>query len=338
MFTKPIVVVTGAGASSEFNLPLKADVASDVRFQFEAHKQTSGDSGLFTILSNRFRGDMLESYSRAGNQLANAMNAFISIDEALHYFASSAETISIGKVAIVRRMLRAEQGCMLQIKQGRPHLAAAESTWIAHLFSMALAGIQREKIEDLFSNVTFINFNYDRAVEHYFYLALKTYVGASNEQAANAIAKIKMIRPYGSVAWLPWQKPQGIALPFGDVDTVERDPFPYADNIKTYTEQTSTDLQSEIANALGPATLVLIIGFGFHQQNMNLLQVTPANIESKLVLCTGVGLDELNYAMLTDKLLKGMCSNASAAAVKVLPKAGAELMTALRLMIMGTQL
>jgi hypothetical protein len=71
---------------------------------------------------------------------------------------------------------------------------------------------------------------------------------------------------------------------------------------------------------------------------MNLLQVTPANIESKLVLCTGVGLDELNYAMLTDKLLKGMCSNASAAAVKVLPKAGAELMTALRLMIMGTQL
>jgi hypothetical protein len=344
MFIKPIVVIIGAGASAEFKLPLgtslKSTIANDLGFKFEQFgRNTSGDTDLFHILRGRFSGDTLQAYTRAGQQLAGAMNAFISIDEALHYFATSTEAVSIGKVAIVRRILSAERDSMLknQSQYGRPNLSAAEGTWIPHLLSMALAGIQREKIEDVFANVTFINFNYDRAVEHYFYWALKTYVGASEQQAANAIAKINMIRPYGCVARLPWQESEGTPVQFGDTDLAEHDPFKLAGNIKTYTEQTSTDIRFEIGKTIAPAALVLILGFGFHQQNMKLLQTAPFSCERKFVMYTAVGVDRENYEMITGELLKSMCSHTPTGSgiVRAVPKSAAQLMNELRPMIMG---
>ena len=101
--------------------------------------------------------------------------SFISIDEALHYVGATPEAVEIGKIAIIQEILRAEGESKIRIdrQKGRPDIDIVDGCWIAGLLSMALAEIQRGQLQTAFEKVTFINFNYDRAIEHYLYWALQ---------------------------------------------------------------------------------------------------------------------------------------------------------------------
>ena len=68
---------------------------------------------------------------------------------------------------------------------------------------MAVSGTRRSEIVACFSNVTIINFNYDRLIEQYIYSELRTRLDVSPHNAAQTVARLKMIRPYGSVSPLP---------------------------------------------------------------------------------------------------------------------------------------
>jgi hypothetical protein len=87
----------------------------------------------------------------------------------------------------------------------------------------------------VFLNVTIINCNYDRLIEQYIYSELRTRLDVSPHDAAQTVARLKMIRPYGSVSPLPsfgGQISFGQNLP-DEIDNLPRLSF----GIITFTEQ-----------------------------------------------------------------------------------------------------
>ncbi|MEY9590849.1 hypothetical protein ABIA06_003140 [Bradyrhizobium yuanmingense] len=83
--------------------------------------------------------------------------------------------VEVGKMAIVGQILEAERNSELAISRetGRLDVDHVDGRWLSEWLSMALSGIQRSKLGTMFDRVTFINFNYDRCIEHYLYWVLQ---------------------------------------------------------------------------------------------------------------------------------------------------------------------
>jgi hypothetical protein len=108
-------------------------------------------------------------------------------------------------------------------------------------------------------------------------------------------ARLKIIRPYGSIGKLEWQGQAGVS--FGGNNHLQEASAVIA-NIRTFTEQIrEPDLLSSIGGALDTASLVIFLGFGFHQQNMELLKPLIPNTNRPrvgMVIATSKGIDEKN--------------------------------------------
>jgi hypothetical protein len=300
MFSQPIVFVVGAGASAEFDLPLGFQLKSSIKkaLNFVRGAVGSGDRSMFDMLGNRFRQDAAK-YHEAATELAARMDEFESIDEALHWFTARAEIVLLGKAEIVRQILLAENRSKL-FNAETPTLIRAnqyEETWLPYFLSMVLGSQTREQAAATpFQNITIINFNYDRTIEHFLFSRLQTNFGLRDSEAKNATSSLTVIRPYGSVGPLPWQN--GTAVQFGNVITTDHDKLlTLAVNVRTFTEQhLSSDLQPLVRSAIEAARFVVFLGFGFHQQNMALLQCTRGE-SWRRVLATVLGIDQQNWEL-----------------------------------------
>src|ERR1700730_14244962 len=178
MFAKPTVFVIGAGASAEFGLPigsvLKERVAKALAFTFDFGVLQAGDQRIFKLLRPRDHQE-LQTFIEAGVELSGAMDTFYSVDEALHFFSAKPEVVQLGKITIANEILKAERKSLLYDRD-LPQNAMVEKcngTWAAAVLSMALSTLKKEQTKTAFQNVTVINFNYDRTLEHYLYVALQ---------------------------------------------------------------------------------------------------------------------------------------------------------------------
>jgi hypothetical protein len=294
VFSEPTVFVIGAGASAEFGMPsgpqLQKNIGSALDFRRGQDGQLLGDQNLHSLLRDRFNGQV-QRYYEAATELSQIIreSTFDSIDEALHWFSSShPEAVALGKAAIVREILAAERTTLLFNKGDPDNAAVADSIanmWMPSFLQMAIAALKKEEIASAFSKVTIINFNYDRLIEQFIYSALRTRLRIGQDDAAKAISGLRIIRPYGKVGSLPWQK-EGSAVSFGaDIGSDHDKLFSLSENIYTYTEPVAGRVSEDIASALEGARLIVFLGFGFHQQNMRLLTVRN-RVGNKHVIAT----------------------------------------------------
>jgi hypothetical protein len=170
------------------------------------------------MLRQRF-GDEAYKYIDVDAELARAMPTFISIDEALHFHSGNPKLVQLGKSEIVRQIIRSKASSALK-GTGRAAPENVRETWFPEFLSMALAGLKKSELESAFENVTIINFNYDRTLDQQLFWALQTTAGVNANIAAQVIAKLNVIRPYGSVGGLDWQ--QGRSVRFGDSNRESR--------------------------------------------------------------------------------------------------------------------
>ena len=307
MFEVPVVFVVGAGASSEYGLPLggalKDSIAEKLEFRFEygGSRLIGGDADLLADIDRHVGGDREKryEYTEAARMLAATARSFISIDEALHYLGATPKAVEIGKVAIVREILEAERNSILSYDKGTGRLVVgAKDGWIGQVMSMAVAGIQREELNRAFDTVTFVNFNYDRAIEQYLYWALQQRMLASANEARQMIERLKMIRPYGSIG----------PLKFNSVDvdaygtSAYFDPFARIGNLRTYTEEAHLHDANALEQALLGARLVIFLGFGYHPTNVDLLKVLQATSHPRRILGTSKGLHGANIQTISSRI------------------------------------
>jgi len=308
----------GAGASFEAGLPLGAGLKKEISRILKTR-----ESGPYNaIVNDKIIDYALSILSRDGHDknllyqackhICEAMPQVMSIDNFMDIHKGNENIEKCGKLAIVRSILKAEQNSKLYVNlnniNNKPNYNQLELTWFNAFWQHMTENCQVEELENRFSSISLIVFNYDRCIEHFLYYSLKNVYRLDDEKAAKIISTIKIYHPYGVVGNLPWQSSQD-AIAFGG-DPEQNLLVRLASKIKTFTEGTdpSSSEISEIRNSMLNAEIVLFLGFAFHELNMKL--ITPdhstgkgAKRTSYFATATGISNDDIDIIIEEIKLI-----------------------------------
>lgn len=282
MFRHKTVLILGAGASCEADLPAgdrlrelivnslqSTDVAGsfrDARTEYAVKSKAQQLGGV-----NRWP-EFLPSYRNAARIIIEGLPLAPSIDHFLDTHAGNKEVELLGKLAIASTILEAERSSRLA-PQRTTGVAldpnAIQGTWYTAFMRMVTQAVHRDKINEVFRNLTMISFNYDRCIEHFLFIALQAYFAIDQKAATKALSGLKVIHPYGLVGTLPWQRGD-MSVPFGGSN--DDNLLDVAESIQTFTETVESGTASEICVAIAEAESIAFLGFGYHRQNMKLLR------------------------------------------------------------------
>lgn len=290
---KSLVLVVGAGASSEVNLPVGsrlrdhiADVL-DIRYE-HGHSRMSGDGTIDEALRilarerDSARVD-INPYLYACWRIRDAMPQSISIDNFIDSHRKDDLITVCGKLAVTRCILAAESQSTLYINprgdNRKINFKNLQNTWFNSFFQLLHENCAEDDIEERCSKVAIVCFNYDRCIEHYLHGALQNYYGMSAEKATAVVANLSIYHPYGTVGQLPWQSPP--AGPDYGAEPGARLLIDLARGVRTFTEGIDPANSSilDIRKTLAEADRLAFVGFAFHQLNLQLLFPGLANGE-----------------------------------------------------------
>jgi len=258
MFKTKTLIVLGAGASQEVGMPtgkqLRAHIASmlDSRFEYGL-RQISGDDLIYeAIRRHAASGESLAAdpnrYREAGIRISEAMPQAISIDNFIESHSGDKLIELCGKLGIAQAILNAESNSRLWFNEPngvtKPNYSMIESTWFTSFMQLLTESCRRDDLKKRLESITFINFNYDRCLEHFLYHGLQTYYSLPTTVAAELVSGVHIYHPYGSVGLLPWMSRDGAVAFGGRLDSTRL--LQQAKLIKTFTEGTdeeSSDIQ-----------------------------------------------------------------------------------------------
>lgn len=316
MFNQSTVIVVGAGASKEANLPTGAELALTIAqmldFKFERHSVERGDNLIASTLigeAHRQKADP-NDYIRAARHISQAMPQSFSIDNFIDSHAANKLIALVGKIAIVRSILEAEQRSALFIDQrnsyNRLDFRGLSKTWFNKFVQLLSEHCQVEQLPERLSRIAFVIFNYDRCVEHFLFHSLQNVYNVKPEDAARLVNSMTIFHPYGTVGSLPWQDKGGDTIPFGNADLNESMLKSLAGSIKTFTE--GTDPTSSHIDAIRSLTkvssMLIFLGFSFHHRNVELLMPVEdaPNLTPTSLYATAKGMSQSDVAALLDEL------------------------------------
>ena len=277
------VYVIGAGASFEVNLPtgneLKTHISNILNMALDptfGHFK-GGNGELYQSLKTHSTDTKSELtlYLQACKHIRANMPLAISIDNFIDSQRNNDAVALCGKIGIVNAILKAERDSKLYFHGSampqRIQFSKLEGTWYLPFFRTLTENCVVEDLKDRFSKVTLIIFNYDRCIEHFLYHALKTYYLLDDEKALEVINELEIIHPYGTVGALRWQeKNSSTVVDFGG-EINWRDYINYAQRIRTFTEETHSEIDLAINKKMEKARKLVFLGFAFHRLNMKIL-------------------------------------------------------------------
>lgn len=304
------VLILGAGASAEVRLPvgsaLKEHISKVLNFLIEEGRAAGGDSEVLDC----FRADAKEKgtrdinpYLQAARQIRSGMPHALSIDNFLHQRRDDDKIEFCGKLAIVRTILDAEERSSLKSSDDQyAELTGAAKTWLNGFFQLLVENCGRDDLETRLQQLEVISFNYDRVFEHFLFNALRSYYNLKPERAAELASFVPVHHPYGQVGFLPWQQTgthpwsaHGGRVPYG-CKANRTMLLELAKQIKTFTEGTDphSPQLAALRKSLNDAERVVYLGFGFHDQNMQLLYGDAGPLATERRVCIGTA-HEVSY-------------------------------------------
>lgn len=282
---KETVFIVGAGAGFDFKMPTGADliqvIAKDTCFtDLNSETSSRGCATLFHDLVNS-RANSAQQLFVAGGLISSGIRFSRSVDDFLYNHGNDEWVVLTGKTAIASAILKAERKSHLiglishnQFERERA-FDTLSASWLHKLTAHMTTGIRRDHLDDLFSGIKIINFNYDRCIETYLHQAIQRAYGVSENEATKTMRTLDISHPYGTVGRLPWQEGDSQQVQFGqpieDVDLAK-----LGGSIKTFTEQAhGDDERMAWAQAINEAKRLVFLGFGFHKQNCELIRSAP---------------------------------------------------------------
>jgi hypothetical protein len=146
-----------------------------------------------------------------------------------------------------------------------------------------------------------VNFNYDRCLEQFLWLALQQLYVIGEDRAATLIGKLKIFHPYGVVGELPWQG--GLRIRFGK--KVQSGMLIAAANkIRTFNEQVEDHaMLKELGSDVSSAERIMFLGSHYHPQNMELLKASsPARGGQVIIYGTAVDRSDSDIAIISGQI------------------------------------
>jgi hypothetical protein len=325
VLNKKTLFVVGAGASVEFGLPtgdkLKAEVIKilkvrndfavterDIVLHNRIPKAIQSFVSSLPTSSGRSHGEDIEIAQRI---IAQGIDIATSIDSFLATHADNPYVIACGKVAIAEAILGAERESPLRRASFDDIKGFAidevSNSWAFNLLRVAFEGHTPHTADQIFKNVSFIVFNYDRCVELAIYIGLRKYFNISHDRAYGIVNSIEILHPYGTVGGLTWQ-----AISSGSdfrctVSTLE---LPVrAMKIRTLADGTKdANLVERLRVAVRTSEQAFFIGFGFHKQNIDLLNQSGAAQISR-VYGTAFNVTETNADVYSSQIKSALSGN-----------------------------
>jgi len=314
MIRSPTVLVVGAGASVELGFPSGGELLTQVAAALDLRRDYAGRylSGRVEILEafNRLQArspgpDNSDAFGRAAFRLRDAAGVARSIDNAIDQNDGEPLVAVAGKLAIALCILEAEAGSRLTSNKEplAPHdLRPLADTWIMPFAQALTTDVRRSAVEHIFDEVFVINFNYDRVVEEVVPSILATAYGMTLSEAGDVARRLRIWHPYGQVgAWTSAATPSA-GVPYGWVAREKLELL--ATELRTFTEGLEESIDLRLAReALAQAERIIFIGFGFHRQNMEILQPRD-DIAAKQVLGTVYREPAPAQEMIRDEILR----------------------------------
>jgi hypothetical protein len=229
-----------------------------------------------------------------------------SIDAYLNTHKDNEAIKVAGKLAIVQSILEAEHECDIRRSDdGWRGSKNVNQSWLPDLFYIMQDGIGKaDNIADIFENISFITFNYDRCLEHYLFYSIMELYRLNEQSAAEVMGSLKIHHPYGQVGSLPWAASSKRKVAFGVKDY--GDIAGLSEEIKTFNEQIEDEvLLAGVRGTLNQAERIVFLGFHFHKQNMDLLTVTnESGTVRPHVFATTIGRSGPEQSMITERVSK----------------------------------
>lgn len=275
-------LIVGAGASAELQFPTNAELLARIiqGYDFKrTNSETSTRDGQL-LLRNIYKlaeklNKKVEDVAAAAERLRNACRLGRSIDTVLEQYDHDPLVVACGKLAITFFMGQAESRSNLKdiprVEGELPLQGKIAEYWIYQLGQLITSGVPRSKIGQTLEQLTIINFNYDRSVEHFLPYALVMAYGIELKEAQQVIAeKLDIVHPHGSVGRLPLQKGEAPQAEWG----VEQpwNIHAIAAQLKSLNERSADrNALRDIRLSVASAKRLVFLGFGFQPQNVDLL-------------------------------------------------------------------
>jgi hypothetical protein len=305
MFKSQTVFVVGAGASFEVDIPLGSGLASqigtmcDVRYEGFNQPVGNGDGALFREISHNFRHSDMGLYQQAAWIIRDGIILARSIDDFLSIHEQNLHVKEYGKAAIVKAVMKAERASKLFVdrrtRRDSLDFRNVADTWFVKFIRMLGPG---SSPGSLFDRVGFVVFNYDRCVEQFLSHAPRALFNLSEAVSKQVFSTARILHPYGYLGALT-------DVPFGSDDVFS---VPLASQIRTYAERVQegtvgTELTAIREMIRGADTLVFL-GFGFHDENMDLLFPPGITTEARRVFATARGSSASDCAYVLDRIAR----------------------------------
>lgn len=311
MFRAKTVFIVGAGASAEFAFPLGGallkDISKRIDISYQAGQLQRGDHVIVQALRDALgaRTDVASynEHLHSAWQLVASSKQGLSIDSVLDALEDE-KASKVGKFGIVRCILAAEEASPLSKWvdhfPDQINLGTFANTWLDQLTKLLTEGRRKSRVGEIFENLSIINFNYDRIIEHYLPFAISNYYGLKPEEVREVMPSLAVFRPYGKAGNLPWETAEN-AVAFGNCSAANIQVA--AKQILTFTEQVQDEaLVTGIRGVIQNADRIVFLGFGYHRQNLELLRINaPKHVE---IFGTSFGMSNSDTHMVTQELRK----------------------------------
>jgi hypothetical protein len=308
MFRRKTLLVVGAGASCEANLPsghdLKRVIANMLDMELSP-RPARGDPDIYAALVRHAAGDRdaLVRLLIGAQAIREGMPLAISIDNFLDAHQGNDAIETCGKLAIVKAVLDAEAGSLLYHPDPTApfKMSGLADTWYVRLAQLITEDVQRSAIGESLENLSILTFNYDRCIEHFLRQAFISYYQLPPDEAEALVGRITISHPYGQVGRLDWQDPEK-GVPFGTAASA--DLLAISRQIRTFTER--IDDEDELASfrdLVADAQTIVFLGFAYHRQNLRLLN--PDSVRSddrKTLLGTALGLSASDIQVISGEV------------------------------------
>jgi hypothetical protein len=266
MITNKTVFILGAGASNPYGLPLGAGLKNLVLSNY-----------------NNVQGHAVHLYNTTPFG-QDQVGAFIS---GLRFSGLSSVDAFLERRPNFLEVGKATMGIELLFCEAGANLWQDGSNWLTYLYGNMIGG----SLEEFTKNqVSFVTFNYDRVVEHFFHTSLQNTFGKGAGDTARILDQIPIIHLHGQVGYLPWQSDRNV-VPFGATAIGALQMNVMLSEIKVVHEDITDGRDKEFKRAkelIADAARVYLLGFGFGGRNVERLGL--ANVEAHDYAGTAYGM------------------------------------------------
>jgi len=288
-----VIFILGAGASLPYGYPTARGLRRDIVNKYE---QVLRDTSEFVKYDEEDLEDVIADTKTLVDQFESSNT------ESIDLFLTRTENkdfVTLGTQLIWRFIVWYE----LDLGKSNAKIVQEED-WYFEFFNQLTASVtKKELLKEIEIKIPFITFNYDRSLENYLFESFRNSFSLNFAQTADVMDKVfAFYHVYGKIMNLHWENSEP-KTKFKSTSTLHN--LIYANsNIKLiYNEREKIPVH--IQDLVKKAKRIFILGFGFADVNLNVLNLKEILAPQQLIYGSGIGMHPSRIEQIQLSLTRG---------------------------------